>query len=90
MNGCYQYIGMSDYVTSKQNINTNQAGQAGSGSTNNNNNQEQDYDVPLRKKRASFQNQTNDMRTFCSRYAALEQSIDCKVNDSFYSAIKSS
>ena len=86
MNGCYQYVGMSDYVTSKQNGAA--AGDQGAGSQGGNdgaggaNNQAPDYEAaPLRRRRrgSSFQNQTNDMKAFCSRYAVLEKTIDCKV-----------
>lgn len=80
MNGCYQYIGMSEYTQTKQQKPSEEAVQP---------NQPMDYEAPAsRKKRHSFQNQTNDMRAFCSRYASLEQTIECKVSQNVFKLIQ--
>ena len=70
MNGCYQYIGVSDNLIKSNNNNNNAQKEA---------EVPMDYEAPSRRKRAIFQNQTNDMRNYCSRYANLEPTIECKV-----------
>lgn len=73
MNGCYQFIGMTEYAP---NQNKNAAQEA--------HDPQMDYENPAaRKKRYSFQNQTNDMRAFCSRFAVPEPTIECKVIKNF-------
>jgi hypothetical protein len=60
MSGCYQYTGMPDTESVKNNLQSNE-----------------DF---KRRKRETFLNQTNDLISFCSRYAVLEKSKECAVN----------
>ncbi len=74
MNGCYQYTGMPEPKTTpssdyNQNDNSNM------------DSDEYSYDDESnrKKKRQIYGNQTNDLISFCSRYAQLENSKECSV-----------
>ena len=69
MTGCYQFTGMPELNSVTQSSNKIQPIQ------NND-----DYDSG-RKKRSTSQNQTDDIRTFCNRYAVPQKSLECKVKN---------
>jgi hypothetical protein len=72
MNGCYQYTGMPDQKTTTPTYND----------YNENSNMDSDInedESDKKRKRQIYGNQTNDLISFCSRYAQLENSKECSV-----------
>jgi hypothetical protein len=75
MNGCYQYTGMPDQKTttpSYKDFNQNQDSNIETDTT-----EDESY---RKRKRQIYGNQTNDLISFCSRYAQLEKSKECSVS----------
>lgn len=75
LSGCYQFTGTPDGISTDQNSNM----QNTENSNQNSNFQDFGFEESSRKKRAVTQNQTTDMKSFCSRYAQLDKTRECKV-----------